>query len=348
MNQELTQPRVIAEVKRPVGRPRKDSSTQLLTKRPVGRPRKDRAQRLPNWATREVPANVTETVVVKPVKTKPIKLGRQYALPKKSGWVVVGPDLAQAWLVACNLLNRPLVQRHVDNLARNMKMGYWVSNEDAPISFDEYGMLLNGQHRLAAVVASGVPIRFWVAVNVTSAARKIADTGRIRTPAEILFMEGVKYAPWVVQAVNLIYRIEGDRIWNLKTSTVSDIRAYLDLYPEIKDLVPWAGTKVLYRLFKSHAVPCGCYCLFYRTHKDKATAFFQAILDGVAHSADDPVAVLRNFLTTIDPKLHPRISQNLKVLATYKAFIAYLNGEKLARLKVSENEPLPELPSASN
>ena len=64
----------------------------------------------------------------------------------------VGPDLAARWLDG-NTHNRPLKQTLVDRFVRDMQAGRWRLTHQG-IAFDADGMLIDGQHRLWAIVIS--------------------------------------------------------------------------------------------------------------------------------------------------------------------------------------------------
>lgn len=82
----------------------------------------------------------------------------------KSKWVDVGPDLATTWLQR-NVCNRPLRSATVNAYARQMTRGEWLPIPQG-LAFDTAGNLLNGQHRLEAIVQSGVTVRLMVTTGV--------------------------------------------------------------------------------------------------------------------------------------------------------------------------------------
>jgi hypothetical protein len=69
---------------------------------------------------------------------------------------VINPEEAQAYLTN-NAMHRKIKQKKVDAYKNEMQDGKWRLNGKALI-FDSNGRLLNGQHRLSAVVQSGVPL----------------------------------------------------------------------------------------------------------------------------------------------------------------------------------------------
>ncbi|MCD8302561.1 MAG: hypothetical protein LUC44_06035, partial [Prevotellaceae bacterium] len=59
-------------------------------------------------------------------------------------------------------------------------------NPSCPITFSEEGRLLNGQHRLKAVVKSGKTVRMAVMRGVSVKDFSVIDTGMMRTSSDIL------------------------------------------------------------------------------------------------------------------------------------------------------------------
>lgn len=66
---------------------------------------------------------------------------------------VVTPKLASDWLTKNNPNNRSISRAHVARLAADMKTGRWNLTHQG-IAFDTDGVLVDGQHRLTAVVES--------------------------------------------------------------------------------------------------------------------------------------------------------------------------------------------------
>lgn len=75
----------------------------------------------------------------------------------KTRLVTITPEMAERCL-AKNENNRNIRQRHVDRLAEDIKSGNWYVTHQG-IAFDEDGKLLDGQHRLLAIVKAGIPVQ---------------------------------------------------------------------------------------------------------------------------------------------------------------------------------------------
>jgi hypothetical protein len=81
-------------------------------------------------------------------------------------WMDVTPDLAARWLKN-NFGNRPVSDDTVIAYARDMIAGQWVPTHQG-IAFNDKDELIDGQHRLLAVVKSGVSVRMMVTFNLPS------------------------------------------------------------------------------------------------------------------------------------------------------------------------------------
>ena len=127
----------------------------------------------------------------------------------------ITPALAAEFL-RHNKSNRPVVKNQVARLARAMQEGSFETLP-AGISFDRDGNLIDGQHRLNAVIKSGCTVKMAVTRNAKSSI--YMDRGVRRTTADNLqmFYNGKElYSKRNVAAINLIAAlsrrpiIEGD------------------------------------------------------------------------------------------------------------------------------------------
>ncbi len=98
--------------------------------------------------------------------------------------VLVTPKIANEWLIS-NMKNRRVSHTSVAKYSSMMKSGEWIDCIGS-ISFDESGALIDGQHRLLAVVESGVSSKFVVVKNVRKMARLVVDTGKVRTASDAI------------------------------------------------------------------------------------------------------------------------------------------------------------------
>lgn len=95
----------------------------------------------------------------------------------------VGPDLAKLWL-SSSPGNRDLRKWWVEQLAAQMKAGNWQISPQG-IAFDEVGALLDGHHRLEAVVLSGVTVKMLVMTGFPRSSYLVLDQGVKRTISDV-------------------------------------------------------------------------------------------------------------------------------------------------------------------
>jgi hypothetical protein len=105
--------------------------------------------------------------------------------------MLITPKKAEELLVL-NANNRHLRDGYVNTLAAEMLAGRWRENTSETIKIAKTGMIIDGQHRLSAVVASGKSIRFLVATGLDERVMDVIDTGLKRTAGDVLNLKGVK------------------------------------------------------------------------------------------------------------------------------------------------------------
>ena len=84
-----------------------------------------------------------------------------------------------AGLLAANTTNRPLSRAVVRSFAEAMRRGDWVVTHQG-IAFDVNGVLVDGQHRLAAIIEADLPVAVTVFTDVGEGAFDVLDTGKRR------------------------------------------------------------------------------------------------------------------------------------------------------------------------
>lgn len=122
----------------------------------------------------------------------------------KSEVVRITPELARSWLEQNLPTNRKLNNARVDVYAHDIREGKWDVTGDS-IKFNGNGKLLDGQHRLRAVVKCNVPIHSLVVWGVETSAFRSMDRNQVRTNAQILGMAGEKNTTALSSSLRLLY-----------------------------------------------------------------------------------------------------------------------------------------------
>lgn len=111
----------------------------------------------------------------------------------------ITPDIAREYL-KFNCENRPVSKAHVQFLSKMMKNGEWKLNGEA-ICF-EGDRLVNGQHRLHAVISAGIPVAFLVVRGCERDSFITYDSGKNRSAADVLSIKGVPNYTTVASVIN--------------------------------------------------------------------------------------------------------------------------------------------------
>jgi hypothetical protein len=93
--------------------------------------------------------------------------------------VKVTPEMAQVWL-QMNSKNRPMRTRWVEELANTIKRGEFQLTHQG-IAFDTDGVLLDGQHRLAAIFLADIAVEMMVTWGAPPETFQALDIGQKRS-----------------------------------------------------------------------------------------------------------------------------------------------------------------------
>jgi len=106
----------------------------------------------------------------------------------------ITPGRAEALLDTQDNVRTSISTAHVDRIAKAMANGEWTATSMLVISVD--GRLIDGQHRLIALIKSNTTQRFPVLRNAPTKAKMNIDTGQSRSVAQIAKASGYvdKYA----------------------------------------------------------------------------------------------------------------------------------------------------------
>jgi hypothetical protein len=213
-------------------------------------------------------------------------------------WVDVTPADAERWLER-NDSNRGLRARAVSAYARDMEHGKWMLTGES-VKFDRAGNLLDGQHRLSAIVQSGTTQRLLVISGIDPSVRGVIDTGAIRTGGDALRMAGIgggnPYA--LASAARMLVLWEGGRLTHMTSgnrgedrATHSEIVEEVTRRPDLLDAVHDAT-----RDYQRIGIPPGPQAMARIVLADVDAAdsmlFFDSLAGYATEGSNDPRAVL--------------------------------------------------------
>lgn len=106
--------------------------------------------------------------------------------------MLVTPSQAQHWLTNNSRKNRDIKHATVRRYSEEMRQKNWIETTDT-IKFDTQGYLIDGQHRLMAIVQSGVTLPFYIATHLPEKTIEYLDLNAPRTVKDIARVQGKAY-----------------------------------------------------------------------------------------------------------------------------------------------------------
>lgn len=111
----------------------------------------------------------------------------------------ITPAIAASYLQK-NTNNRPLNAKRVADIAKEITSGRWQLTHQG-IAFARDGRLIDGQHRLTAIVDAGMTVEIMVARDCDEDSFHVIDVGGKRTAADVLSIAGEKNSTRVAAAL---------------------------------------------------------------------------------------------------------------------------------------------------
>lgn len=256
----------------------------------------------------------------------------------------VTPAIAEKWL-GKNTHNRKINERIVAAMVRDMENGNWLDN-GATITFSDKGVLLDGQHRLTAVVESGVSIQAIIVRGAKAEAQHTMDTGAKRTLANALQLRGeAHYVPLAASTTANIHWDRGVRRFGTAAGvkiTNGEAIDYIDSNPWVRDQIP----DVARYASKIKGVGIGTVGVLYRVFSDldsfDADHFFERLISDEDHHRGDPIYAARKALMDDADKHDLHRSATWKAAIIIKAWNKYRAGEKSLLLRFTPGGSSPE------
>ena len=251
----------------------------------------------------------------------------------------VTPGEAEVILDTRNGSNRRLSSHVVKKYAREISEGRWSVHHQG-IAFDEAGELVDGQHRLAAVVQAGIPAPFLVAYGVPRDSFSVMDVGKRRSAGDLIGANGNNIAA----AVRIIRRLTGEAAPGGSSHTDAlagndQVLATLEEWPEVRAI--YGDTDRAARAYGgSTSVLVAVAAVALRTpFADRVEPFLDGLRTGVGLAADDPRLLLRNRVSS--ERAAMRGSRHMALTLVVKAWNAYAVDQGLPFLRYTKGEAVP-------
>jgi hypothetical protein len=274
--------------------------------------------------------------------THPAVVAEPAVIDVRADFLTITPAVARDMLRR-NTHNRPIRQNRINANVRMMLAGQWDVNGEA-IKIAHDGTILDGQHRLLAVVKSGVTITTLVVTGLPKKAQDTMDGGAKRTAGDVFALRGEQNSTILASVARKVWLWDnGDKRFSAgESATTPELNALLDANSGLR-----RSADIAVRVYHSFryippSIVGAAHHLTSRIAPDEAAWFFQRLGDGAELPLRHPVLTLRNRVMT-DKDAKRDVSDGRHMAQVLTAWNAVRDGKtSLAVIKVSADDPVIE------
>lgn len=254
----------------------------------------------------------------------------------------ITPDMAEK-LLAKNTHNRNPKVSNLKKVVRALENGEWKLNGEA-IKIALNGDILDGQHRLLAIVQTGLPMTTLIIRGLENDTQETMDGGSPRTAADALKLRGEANFTTLAAVAKKIctYQAAGLRVatGTQFTITTAEILSTVDKTPGIRDTAKYANN-IAKGTGMTASIVGLLFHVFSAIDADDATFFFDRFHDGEMLAKGNPIYELRRCLENVK-SVRGEKSQTFIAAVTIKAWNKFRDGEDVTLLKFAVGGSNPE------
>lgn len=261
----------------------------------------------------------------------------------------ITPKIA-AEMLSKNPSNRSISSRKVAKLATDMQNGDFIYSHQG-IAIDEDGNLIDGQHRLSAIIKSGTTQTLQVTRNLPRKVMEVVDRSDKRTFGQELTMGGHKNANVIASTLRLYvaFKNDGESLTKLSIINVSEQELRNNFN---QDFVTSATISTKYH-YRFPMIPRGDYSLLYylliyfkKIDTETVNLFFEELTNGSGLDSKNPILIYRNFFINNSNRLGQK-DQHIRIARLIKLWNAWAKGAKVDRFGKfeydNESEQFPKV-----
>lgn len=239
----------------------------------------------------------------------------------------VTPAKAQEFL-AKNINNRPIRNGSIEQLTGIIERGEWRVTHQG-LAFDKAGNLLDGQHRLHAIIRANKAVDILVTTGLDQETFAVIDCGRVRSFADRIKLVEDEYenvaACRIARAYVFVTSTRG------RLPTVDMLESAYNEMPEAFSAVASAFRKNVKKVTRGGVG--AAVAAYIHKHRNKGREFLQALCSGEELEAGSPILVLREAL--IGGKVKGAFEEYWK---TTKATRVHFEGGEMRRVSAATED----------
>ena len=237
---------------------------------------------------------------------------------------LINPAMAKEMLEK-NVSNRNVRHLKVNQYANEMLSGRWKEDTFEFIKISKNGNLIDGQHRLLAIIKSNVGIWMQIAYDVPDDVYSVLDTGVNRNTGDVFKIEGIKYATANPAIIKLYDKVKNNKYGRVGSHELSNFEV-LDIYherPEFWQLVcnkSESWNDAFAKILPSSWIG-GFYAHFLSINTFDAKEFMDQLCTG-RNIKNETITLLRNTLIKdkLNVKKTPRDYVRIYIIKTWNAY----------------------------
>jgi len=258
------------------------------------------------------------------------------------GIAKVGPALAEQLLATYKVNYRKHFDKHSEVLAGDMMDQSWIFAGD-PIKLGTDQDIMDGQHRLKAVIKSGEPQYFLFVCDLSHQVYDVTDTGKGRTYADLLRQREYINTANVAALLKMIYTwnagLSLDTTGKISNHKMDKLFHYGDESEEGKrkqdTILRSVQLSAGHRMLCPPTVLAFCWWLFLQIDVEGAHQFLGALMSGENHHKGMPSYTLRERLLE-DREIY--YSRNQYLYMIFQAWNSFRDNKPLARVTLTRHD----------
>ena len=242
-------------------------------------------------------------------------------------------------LLERNVHNRKISEKVVQKYTAEIKAGEWRLTPGG-IGFDDHGTLVDGQHRLQAIVRANQSVPMLITLGLPTAGQEKVDRHRRRTLFDALYLAGFATKRQEVEIATCLTR----RLMRSDSGVIpsdSLVKQTLDCHLEhIRSVIALMKGDNKSRRGLSQASFLAAAVLYHEIDAEKCADFLQGVRTGAMLTQDHPAMRLRKLLlgeTAMTSMPRGGANQSFIFRRAIYAMQAHLEGRNIGGLREAED-----------
>lgn len=264
----------------------------------------------------------------------------------KYGIETISPEIAKE-LLKGNFDNRAASKRHIEFLSAQMKSGKWKFGGD-PIRVAASGRILDGQHRLQAIIEANYTGEFLVIRGMDESVFDVLDTGKPRGAADVLEIKKIPQSTKIATLASKILLYDRDIFFfrgtgiGAKKVSNSEILKYAEDHLDRLHYLVKEGSR-RYMAFRqlTSAMFSFLQYLFDQYSEEDSAIFLDKLAHGTGLENGSPILLLRNRLIE-ESAAKTTLPERWKLALAIRAWNHFRQGNTLKILQHSTSSEFPK------